>query len=394
MTAVSATQSGTMPTERTNTDTLIIGAGIAGLSTALFLARRGHRCAVIDRSFPNAGASGANAGSLHAQLLSYDFGAKAEAGGRPQVRTLPLQVASIALWQQLQQELGRDLEIKITGGLMLAEDERGLAFLDAKARIDRDNGVACHVIGANEIRDREPMLGDGFMGASWCPLEGKINPLIATHAILEAVAARGVPVLAQTEARAIERAGSGFMVATSRGDIRAGRVVNAAGAHAGRIAELVGVGLPVHGAPMQMIVTEAAGPTLSTLVAHGDRHLSLKQAANGTFMIGGGWPAGLDPVHHHPRPLRSSIEGNLWVAQRVLPSLRKLHVVRSWAAMNVDIDGAPILGEHPAVPGFFNTVTSTGYTLGPLMGRITADLIVDGRTDRDVKPCGVERFGR
>ena len=141
-----------------------------------------------------------------------------------------------------------------------------------------------------------------------------------------------------------------------------------------------------------MIVTEPAEPLLSRLVAHADRHLTLKQAANGNFIIGGGWTAELDPIHNHPRPSHSSLEGNLWVAQRVVPALRNVHVIRSWAAMNIDIDGAPILGEHPDMPGFFTVVTANGYTLGPLVGRITADLIVHGRSDRDVSPFSVSRF--
>jgi glycine/D-amino acid oxidase-like deaminating enzyme len=142
-----------------------------------------------------------------------------------------------------------------------------------------------------------------------------------------------------------------------------------------------------------MIVTEAAGPLISGLVAHADRHLTLKQAANGNLIIGGGWTATLDPVHRRPRQLRESLAGNLWVAQRVVPALRKMHVLRSWAAMNVNIDGAPIVGEHPAMPGFFNAVSSNGYTLGPLIGQITAELILRGHTDRDVAPFSIARFG-
>ena len=156
---------------------------------------------------------------------------------------------------------------------------------------------------------------------------------------------------------------------------------------------MLGVDIPVHGAPLQMIVTEPAEPVISRLVAHADRHLTLKQARNGAFIIGGGWTAALDPVRQHPRPLRESIEGNLWVAQHVVPGLRKLHVLRSWAAMNINIDGAPILGEHPAVPGFFACVTSNGYTLGPIMGRTTAAMILHGDAGRDVTPFSVARFG-
>ena len=155
---------------------------------------------------------------------------------------------------------------------------------------------------------------------------------------------------------------------------------------------MLSLDVPVHGAPLQMVVTEPAAPVLTCLVAHADRHLTLKQAGNGSFLIGGGWTAGLDPVHGHPRPLMASLEGNLWVAQRVVPGLKKLHVVRSWAAMNINIDGAPILGEDPRQPGLFHAVTSNGYTLGPLVGRITADLISRGVTDRDVSGFSIARF--
>ncbi|NYZ16487.1 FAD-dependent oxidoreductase [Azospirillum sp. RWY-5-1] len=371
---------------------VVVGAGIAGLSTALFLARAGVEVVVLDRGHPNGRASGGNAGSLHGQLLSFDHGAKAEGDGGAAARTLPLQRESIDLWMALERETGRDLEIKLTGGLMVAEDERALAWLGDKTRVERAQGIECHVIGAAELRALEPALDERFVGAAYCPQEGKINPLVATQAVLDAAKAAGARVFPLTDVTAIERDAAGFAVHTQRGVIRAGRVVNAAGGFASRVGRMLGVEVPVFGAPLQMVVTEAVEPLVTCLVAHADRHLTLKQAANGNLIIGGAWTAGLDPVHHHPRPLRASIEGNLWVAQHVVPALRKLTVLRTWAAMNINIDGAPILGEHPAVPGFFNAVTSNGYTLGPIVGRITADLIRHGEAGRDLAPFSIARF--
>jgi glycine/D-amino acid oxidase-like deaminating enzyme len=373
--------------------TVIIGAGIVGLSTALFLAREGHEVAVIDSRVPNAGASGANAGSLHAQLLSFDHGARAAAGGGAAAQTLPLQRDSIALWRHLARELGQDMEITLSGGLMVAETERDLLFLQAKTAVERAQGVDCTVIGAAELRQLEPHLDRRFLGAAYCPEEGKINPLTATEAIRQAAVAAGAVIIGGAAVRGIACAGRGFVLETARGALRAGRIVNAAGGFAREVGAMLGLAVPVFGAPLQMIVTEAAVPLVSCLVAHADRHLTLKQAANGTIIIGGGWTAGLDPVHGHPRPLRTSLEGNLWVAQHVLPALRKLHVLRSWAAINIDIDGAPLLGEHPAMPGFFNAVTSNGYTLGPIMGQLTAELILRGHADRDLSAFSVARFG-
>jgi glycine/D-amino acid oxidase-like deaminating enzyme len=374
-------------------ETLVIGAGIVGLSTALFLARAGQSVVVLDHARANSGASGANAGSLHAQLLSFDYGAKARGYVDLAAKALPLQAESIRLWRQLAHELDANFEIKITGGLMLAETERDLAFLKEKTRVERAQGVECEIIGAADLRRLEPALNEIFLGAAYCAQEGKINPLIATQGLLDAAIAAGARIHSEATVTGIQIAPPGFAIETSRGPMKARQVVNAAGAFASQIGAMLGVAIPVSGAPLQMIVTEAAEPTIASLIAHADRHLTLKQAANGNFIIGGGWTAGLDPVHHRPRPLRASLEGNLWIAQHVVPSLRKLHVIRSWAAMNIDIDGAPIVGEHPAIPGFFNAVTSNGYTLGPIMGLTTAELVVSGRAERDISSFGIERFG-
>ncbi|WP_176082769.1 FAD-dependent oxidoreductase [Martelella sp. HB161492] len=373
-------------------DVVVIGAGIAGVSTALFLARAGVDVVVIERAFANNLASGGNAGSLHAQLLSFDHGAKAEAGGGPAARTLPLQRDSIALWKQLQDETGKDFEMKITGGLMVAETEAHLRFLEEKTAVERANGIDCQVIDRDMLRKMEPALNEIFVGAAWCPQEGKINPLVATQHVLDAARAAGARLIDRTAVTAISAEKDVYLVKTSRGTIRAGRVVNAAGAFSSRVGAMVGLDVPVFGAPLQMIVTEAAAPAVSTLIAHADRHLTLKQAANGNFLIGGGWTAGLDPVHQHPRPLMKSLEGNAWVAQHVIPGLRKLHVIRSWAAMNINIDGAPILGEAPGRQGFFNAVTSNGYTLGPMVGKITADLITGQDSGRAVAAFSLGRF--
>ncbi|MUO80903.1 FAD-dependent oxidoreductase [Agrobacterium vitis] len=372
--------------------TVIIGAGIVGLSTALFLAEAGEDVVVLERGFPGGLASGGNAGSLHGQLLSFDHGARAEGDGTPAARTLSLQRDSIQLWQSLSERLERDFEMKITGGLMVAETEAHMRFLEEKTRVERQSGIDCHVIGKDDLRRLEPLLSDAMIGAAYCPQEGKINPLVATRHVAEAALTAGARVFDRTDVLSIQHLDTGFLIKTSRGAIRARRIVNAAGAFAARIGAMLGLDVPVFGAPLQMVVTEAAAPAISHLIAHADRHLTLKQAANGNFLIGGGWTAGLDPVHSHPRPLFSSIEGNLWVAQHVVPSLRKLHVIRSWAAMNINIDGAPILGEHPAMSGFFNAVTSNGYTLGPSVGQLTAALIQGRDPGRDLSAYSISRF--
>jgi glycine/D-amino acid oxidase-like deaminating enzyme len=380
-----------LPTE--TVDTLVIGGGVAGSCVAYWLAREGIEVMVVERDEVNLQASGANAGSLHVQLLSFDFGDNAPPGGNRAADTLPLGPASIALWQEIERETGRDLEIKVTGGLMVAESERDVAFLKAKIALEKSRGIEAEYLGANELRVLEPAVGDVAIGAEWCPAEGKINPLLGTYAVVARAQALGARFRRGSDVRAIAREAGGYRVITSRGEIRTKRIVNAAGPWAAQVGALVGLALPVRGAPLQMIVTEPAAPTLQRLVAHAARHLTLKQAASGAFLIGGGWTAGLDERQKLSRALRLSVEGNLWVASRVVPALAHLHALRIWAGMNVNIDRAPILGEAPGLPGFYNCVSSNGYTLAPVLARLTVEMLAGRSTSLPVAPFLLSRFG-
>jgi glycine/D-amino acid oxidase-like deaminating enzyme len=71
--------------------------------------------------------------------------------------------------------------------------------------------------------------------------------------------------------------------------------------------------------------------------------------------------------------------------------LAALSVVRAWTGVNPSVDRAPILGEAPGHPGFYNVVTANGYTLGPAVGQLTAEAILRGGwIDTRFR---VERFG-
>jgi glycine/D-amino acid oxidase-like deaminating enzyme len=381
--------------ETQKTDVLVIGWGVLGANLAYFLAKAGQDVLVVDRDDLNLQASGANAGSLHVQLLSFDFGAKAQEGGGPAAATLPLGPLSVQLWQQIQDDCGEDLEVKITGGLMVADSARGMEFLKAKVALERRHGIEAHVVDGEELRHLEPAVSPALLGAEWCPMEGKINPLRATYAVASRAAAYGARFVRGCNVERIEQkvgAGAGFTVHTSRGIIHAGRIVNASGAWSSTVGDMLGVKIPVKGAPLQMIVTEPAPPLVSHLIAHADRHLSMKQATTGGLIIGGGWTASYNNTMRLNQTERSSIEGNLWVANHVLPALASLHVLRCWAGMNVNIDGAPILGEVPGVPGFFNAVTSNGYTLAPIVAKLVTELLVHGHTNFDISPYRLSRF--
>jgi glycine/D-amino acid oxidase-like deaminating enzyme len=373
-----------LPAETRRADILVIGGGILGLSCAWHLAKEGADVLVADRDQAAMAASTANAGSLHAQLLAYDFGEDGPEDGGPAAHTLPLAPRSIALWKQIGEEVGESLGIRTEGGLMLAETPEELAWLRRKSAMERRYGTESHLLGANELRDLAPEISERMIGADFVPAEGYGDPLRGAQALLTLARRAGARLLRGAEVLSIAREGTAWRVATSTGEIVAGRIVNATGPWARKIGAMVGVDLPVTGTVQQVIVTEPVPvPLMRHLVAMAGRHLSLKQQqSNGSLLIGGGWFGDFDDATGRSRNLRRSIEGNLWVCGRALPALARLSIIRAWTGINPGIDRAPLIGETPGVPGFFNCVAAMGYTLGPEVGRLTA-LAVLGREAPD-----------
>ena len=367
-----------LPLEARHADVVVIGGGVAGLSTAYYLARQGADVLLIDRDEAAMAASTANAGSLHVQLLSYDFDDDTPADGGPAAHTLPLAPRGIALWKEIAAAAGEDLGIRTEGGLMLAEDEAGMAWLRRKSAMEQHWGIESHILGRNELRDLAPALSDRLLGADFVPAEGYGDPLRGMMALLHLAQAGGARLLRGAEVQAIERSEHTWNVTTSRGVLTAGRVVNATGPWAARTGRMVGLDLPVTGTVQQVIVTEPAPPLTRHLVAMANRHLSLKQQASGGFLIGGGWFGGFDATTGRTSNLRRNIEGNLWVCERALPAVKALSIIRTWTGINPAIDRAPLLGEAPGLPGFYNAVTANGYTLGPVIGLMTAQAIMRG----------------
>jgi glycine/D-amino acid oxidase-like deaminating enzyme len=117
--------------------------------------------------------------------------------------------------------------------------------------------------------------------------------------------------------------------------------------------------------------------------------LTLKQNRAGTVLIGGGWPA-MPDEGGRPRVSGPSLTANLGAALRVVPALRRLRLVRSWAAaVNGNASWKPLLGAVPGIPGFFiNYVPWMGFSGGPAGAEIVASL-VQGReppVDFDLRP--------
>ena len=101
-------------------DVIVIGGGLTGCATAYYLAADGVSVTLVERSELNTLASGSNAGSLHAQIPHDPFVNKGENWARTFSPTIGLLSRSIAMWRDLPELLGIDLEVSLKGGLLVA----------------------------------------------------------------------------------------------------------------------------------------------------------------------------------------------------------------------------------------------------------------------------------
>jgi sarcosine oxidase, subunit beta len=361
---------------REKTEVLVIGGGIAGLMTAWYLAQDGVEVTLVEAGDLGAQASGANAGSLHLQLQFAEFVGYGEDWARAYAPTLRFLSGSIDLWQGLSDALGEDLDVKLGGGVIVAQTDAQMDLIRAKAKIEASVGVVTETLGKDEVHRIAPYLSDKAIGGGFCAHEGKANPLRATPAMAAAAQQSGAQILRETRVTGIEALRSGFDVTTSRGVIRAGKVVNTAGASAAMIAAMVGLRVDLKGFPLQVTVTEPVAPIIPHLVYSAAGKLSLKQAANGGCIIGGGWAArerAGGGLANNP----ANFAANMGVAADVVPAMARARALRSWTAwVNGTDDWRPIIGEAPGVPGFYLALLPwVGFTGGPMTARVAADLV-------------------
>jgi len=347
---------------------VIVGGGLMGLSTAFHLRRLdpGVEVTVLERASVGAAASGASAAGVRAM------------GRDPAERRLALE--SLKRWPELDRELEGQTGYRRGGGLRIALDDKSWDAAPGWAAEQRSDGVPLETLDARAAREMAPGINPGCLGGVYSPIDGQAGAM----ATVEAFASAARRLDARVEEGAVVKAlvvEDSRVVGIERGDGSrqpCDVAVVTAGAWTTSLLAPLGVKLPVHTRPLQMLLTRPAPGSLPPVLGCFERKISFKQLAGGPFLIGGGWPGRV--VNHEAnrwQVLEESVRGSLEVAGEVYPPVAACALDRSWIGLEAFMpDELPVIGPVPGVAGLLVATgfSGHGFALSPMVGDVLARL--------------------
>jgi glycine/D-amino acid oxidase-like deaminating enzyme len=355
-------------------DFAVIGGGLVGSSIAWGLAKVGQRVAVLDEGDVAFRASRGNFALVwvHSKGL-----------GLPGYAAWT--IGSADSWagfaDLLKQQTGLDVCFQRPGGFHMVLSVREWEYRESfMRRLHAQPGMpdlTYEMLDHGRVRRLLPQIGPDVVGASYSPHDGHCNSLRLFRALNAGMQRLGVRYYPDHPVDRIARTGGEFRLATRNGEIRAGRIVLAAGIGNARLGPMVGLNVPVRPQRGQLIVTEKTAPFLTYPIS------TIRQTDEGGVMLGDSQEeAGFDPT-----VTTTLIAVLADRAQRTFPLLGRLNVVRTWAALRVMTqDGFPIYDQSTECPGAFVVTCHSGVTLAAAHALTLAPLLAQGRLP-------AERFG-
>lgn len=384
-------------------DVAIIGGGIVGCASAYYLSKSGASVVLIDRGQLNRGASGRNAGSLHFQL-EHRFLRDDNNHWDVLAHLLPLNGLAVELWENIEDELDYDLEVLLKGGLMVAETKAQLELLKKKHTLEQKCGIGTEIISGNETRDLCPVLSKNIIAASYFEKEGHCNPRLATTAFARRAVTNGTQLRTESEVIAIARANNAWEIKL-KGDARisgqpdsrilANTILDTANADADKITSMVNYHLAMFQHHLTINVTEKVSLDMPYMLQHVGRKLSLKQVKDGSLIIGGGWPAKPGSPYSQGAAVAdvNSVIGNMRAAVAVLPDIKNVHLLRSWAGSTSDTsDQLPLLGPIRNIPDFYIATGGNGVTYGLAYAKLVSEHILTKSCTLNIDAFSPDRF--
>jgi len=359
-------------------DVVVIGAGIAGISTASFLARRASVCLLEMESQPAYHSTGRSA-ALFAEPYGNAVVRALTRASRPFFEAPPTMLTSLSL-------------LRPRPVLIAARSEQAAAMEEFVASSEPSDGVVpqstAEAMSICPILRAESVAHAALIGS---PSDIDVHEL--QQGFLRIIKQRGGAVTTAAQVVGIERDSAGWIVMTARDRIRANVVVNAAGAWAGEIGKLAGaqdIGLQ----PLKRtacLVAPPEGVRLDTwpLVMNVEEEFYFKPEA-GMLMLSPADETPTEPCDAQAEELDIAIAVDRLERATTLQVRRVAH---KWAGLRSFVaDRSPVVGFDTLQPDFFWVAALGGYGVqtSPAVGSVAASLVLREKIDERVVACGVE----
>ncbi|KUM28146.1 PTS sugar transporter subunit IID [Mesorhizobium loti] len=414
-------------------DVVIIGGGIIGVTTALFLARRNISVTLVEKGRIAAEQSSRNWGWIRKQGRDAD--------------ELPIVIEASRHWRQLAEECGEDIGLKQTGVTYLASSDDKMAGFEKFMKVAAVHKIDTRLLNAQETAGLIKGMSRSFKGAMTTPSDMRAEPWMAVPALARLAARKGVKIVENCAARTLEiSAGRVSGVWTEAGHIETSSVLLAGGAWSSLFLRRHGVSIPQLSVRSTAAATEPM-PEIHAGAAAGE-HIAFRRRQDGGYTLapGGshllylgpdafrhatkylpalmanpfgsryspaaptGYPDSWSTPRHwtpdsqspfermrvlNPAPERSglrSIERNF---SRLFPQLGSVRLKASWAGM-IDAmpDVVPIVDRVQAIVGLVvaTGMSGHGFGIGPGIGRVVSDMIQGNEIGHDLTRFRLSRF--
>jgi D-amino-acid dehydrogenase len=411
------------------TDVVVLGAGIVGLSAALQLQQRGRDVVLLDRNGPGEGTSAGNAGIIErASIFPYAFPRKVSElaryalNGTPEAYyhwsalpdlvpwlarywwhsapnrhlvamrgALPLIERSIAEHEPLVAAAGAQDLIRHDGWLKLFRSPDKFEAALADARRLKGFGIDFDILDRDQLRQREPNLSDDVTGGiHFLDPASVTDPLALSRAYARLFEARGGRIL-KGDAMTLRPAGDRWAVTAGEGDLDARDAVVALGSWSDRISSRFGYKVPLGvKRGYHMTYRPQGNAVLRHTLLDVEGGYVLAPMADGIRLT-----TGAEFAHRDAPPSPVQLARTEPTARRLFPLGERLQA-EPWMGVRPCLpDMLPVIGPAPRHRGLWFDFGHAhhGLTLGPVSGRLLAELMTGEEPFTDPRPYAPARFG-
>jgi len=340
----------------------IIGGGVIGCLTALYLHRLGASPVILEKGSVGREASWAGAGILcpiHPWLYPDSFTHLIEESLAlyPDLSAMLLEMTGIAIqWR--------------TTGLLIPffADDRIHHRDDALAWSERF-GWPVEALDAAQTRAHEPTISEQVQGSLLWPEVGQVRNPRLLAAARKALERCGVPIREQSEVIGLDENKGGYTLRLADGGlVEADDVLLAAGSWSGELSRMMGLQLPVEPVKGQIVLLKDEPDRVHHIIKHDEAYMVPR--VDGHILVG----ASMERVGFRSGTTDEVIGQLLEATYRITPGLKDAQIVQQWMGFRPGSpDGMPYLGPVQERPGLW--VASGHYRNGVALAPGTADLM-------------------